>query len=94
MGKVKITFSEEDKDGICIATATRDGKPWCRYETTQAEALLLLHKLEKDIIPPSVVRDAEAEEKRREALGRTWFEETIFHFEATYSAQEVKEASA
>jgi hypothetical protein len=91
---IKIAISDEDHDGICIATATRDGQPWVMFETTQAEARVLCLKAGGYAIPKDVADEAEAEEKRREALGRTWFEETIFHFEATYSAQELKEASA
>jgi hypothetical protein len=87
---IKIAISDEDHDGICIATATRDGQPWVRFETTQAEFNVWARKIGGVSILQALIDEAKSEEKRREALGRTWFEETLVNVSFTIPAGELK----
>ena len=70
-GSLNVTISDADADGICLAKVFEDGQHIASFETTQAEMKVLVLQLTDNAVSPAMLADAEAEEARRVALGRT-----------------------
>lgn len=74
---VTIDISDDDDDGICIATVKQDSVEIEKFETTQAEMKVMALRIGGYAIPKNLAEEADAAETRRIELGRTLVTEII-----------------